>query len=165
MTPPKRDEEMGLETIYSAIKNHTALSFAELKLKAQKDAHNMDYYTFMRDVYSGKDNPTIEECEQNSLMQFINEYLTCCKIYSGWVKCGKIFILDRRERLIMALYENDGTNHKSIVHYNPLGVDLIEISINNRYFFEDVDEGVYELSRDPEGLIKELDKQIRYEKV
>ena len=145
----------GLDQIEFTLKNYSAITFAETKLQAEKDAPNRDYYTYMRNCYSGKDNPTIEECEQNAFLQFINEYKKCCEIYAGWVSNGKVFILDKRDKLVLFLYKKDDVAHSSIVHYNPLNVDLIEQSCPNNHFFKEFESGRYDMSTNEDLIIKE----------
>lgn len=145
----------GLEQIEFTLKNYSAITFAETKLQAEKDAPNRDYYTYMRNCYSGKDNPTIEECEQNAFIQFLNEYKKCCEIYAGWLINGKVFILDKRDKLVLFLYKKDDIAHSSVVHYNPLNVDLIELSCPNNHFFKEFENGRYDMSTNENLIIKE----------
>jgi len=150
----------GLEQIEFTLKNYSAITFAETKLKAEKDAPNRDYYTYMRNCYSGKDNPTIEECEENAMRQFIAEYGKCCEIYAGWLKNGKIFILSRKEKFVLFLYKKDDNSHSAVTHYNPLNVDCFEWGMSNKYFFEGLEKYEYDLSIDEQLMIKECDELI-----
>jgi hypothetical protein len=150
----------GLEQIEFTLKNYSAISFAETKLQAEKDAPNRDYYTYMRNCYSGKDNPTIEECEQNAFSQFINEYKKCCDIYAGWIDNGKVFILDKRDMVVLFLYKKNDVAHSSVVHYNPLNVDLVEQSCPNNHFFKEFENGRYDMSTKEDLLIKECDELV-----
>lgn len=154
----------GLEKIEFTLKNYSAITFAETKLQAERDNQNRDYYTYMRNRYSGKDNPTIEECEQNAFIQFVNEYKKCCEIYSGWVSNGKVFILDRRDKLVLFLYKKDDVAHSSVVHYNPLNVDLIEQSCSNNHFWREFENGRYDISGNEDLIIKECDELTGCEK-
>jgi hypothetical protein len=147
-----------LNQIIKTLKEETAFSFAEKKLEKLKS--QKDYSEMMKQCYSGKDNPTIEECEENALRTFISEYAKMCEIYSGWLKNGKVFILDKRDKFILALYKVDDIAHKAISHYNPLNVDCIEQSTSNNHFFKEL-EIRFEISADEEMLIKECDELVK----
>lgn len=144
----------GLDQIVFTLKNYSALSFAETKLAAIKEnckKRNENYHSYMSDLFSGN----IEECEQLAIIQYINEYKKCCEIYAGWIANGKVFILDRRDKLVLFLYKKDKTTHSAVVHYNPLNVDLIEYSCPNFQFFKDFEAGRYDVSVNEDLIIKE----------
>jgi hypothetical protein len=143
-----------LNQIIKTLRNYTAFSFAKNKLDILRRDKN--YQEMMKQCYSGKDNPTIEECEENAIRTFIYEYAKMCEIYAGWLKNGKVFILDKRDRFILALYKVDDIAHKAITHYNPLNVDCIEHSISNKHFFEQLNIR-FDISTNEELLIKECD--------
>jgi len=145
----------GLDQIIFTLKSYSAITFAESKLQAERDTPNRDYPAYMRNTYSGKDCPTILECEENAFIQFINEYKKCCEIYAGWLKNGKVFILDRRDKLVLFLYKRDDVSHSSVVHYNPLNVDLVEQSCPNNHFFKEFENGRYDMSNNEDLIIKE----------
>ncbi len=146
-----------LNQIIKTLREETAFSFAEKKLEILRS--KKDYEETMKQYYSGKDNPTIEECEENALRTFISEYAKMCEIYSGWLKNGKVFILDKRDKFILALYKVDDIAHKAITHYNPLNVDCVEQSTSNNQFFKEL-EIRFEISADEELLIKECDELV-----
>lgn len=148
----------GLDQIVFTITNYSAITFAETKLKCERDDNHKDYYAHMRSCYSGEENPTIEKCEQNALLQFIREYSKCCEVYAGWVANGKVFILDRRDNVVLFLYKKDDISHSALVHYNPLNIDLIEQSCPNNHFFKEVEAGRYDISINETLIIKECDQ-------
>lgn len=147
-----------LKRIIKTLRDFTAFSFAENKLDNLRRDEN--YQEMMKQCYSGKDNPTIEECEENALRTFISEYSKMCEIYAGWLKNGKVFILDKRDKFILALYKVDDIAHKAISHYNPLNIDCIEQSTSNNQFFKEL-EIRFEISADEEMLIKECDELVK----
>ena len=147
-----------LNQIIKTLREETAFSFAENKLETLRS--QKDYSEMMKQCYSGKDNPTIEECEETALRTFISEYAKMCEIYSGWIKNGKVFILDKRDRFVLALYKVDDIAHKAIAHYNPLNVDCIEQSTSNNHFFKEL-EIRFEISADEKMLIKECDELVK----
>ena len=149
-----------LEIIRDILKNYTAFSFAEKKLQAERDSPNRDYFTYMRNSYSGKDNPTIEECEENAKRQFISEYSKCCQLLTGWQFNGSVFILDRRNKFVLFLYHKDNSAHKAVTHYNPLEYDCYEWGMSNERFFEGLKKGEFDLSTNENELIKECDVLI-----
>ena len=147
-----------LNQIIKTLSKETAFSFAENKLEILKS--QKDYGETMKQCYSGKDNPTIQECEENALRTFISEYAKMCEIYAGWIKNGKVFILDKRDRFVLALYKVDDIAHKAISHYNPLNIDCIEQSTSNKHFFEQLNIR-FDISTDEELLIKECDELVK----
>ena len=147
-----------LNRIIKTLRDYTAFSFAETKLDNLRREEN--YQEMMKQCYSGKDNPTIEECEENALRTFVYEYAKMCEIYAGWLKNGKVFILDKRDKFILALYKVDDIAHLAISHYNPLNVDCIEQSVSNNHFFKEL-ENRFEISADEEMLIKECDELVK----
>ena len=147
-----------LNQIIKTLKEETAFSFAEKKLEILRS--QKDYSEMMKQCYSGKDNPTIEECEENAIRTFISEYQKMCEIYAGWLKNGKVFILDKRDHFILALYKVDDIAHKAISQYNPMNVDCIEQSISNKHFFEQLNIR-FDISTNEELLIKECDLLIK----
>jgi len=147
-----------LNQIIKTLREETAFSFAEKKLEILRS--QKDYGGTMKQCYSGKDNPTIQECEENAIRTFVSEYAKMCEIYAGWIKNGKVFILDKRDRFVLALYKVDDIAHKAISHYNPLNIDCIEQSTSNNQFFKEL-EIRFEISADEEMLIKECDELVK----
>lgn len=147
-----------LKRIIKTLRDYTAFSFAETKLDNLRCEEN--YQEMMKQYYSGKDNPTIEECEENAIRTFVSEYAKMCEIYAGWLKNGKVFILDKRDKFILALYKVDDIAHSAIANYNPLNVDCIEQSVSNNQFFKEL-ENRFEISADEEMLIKECDELVK----
>jgi hypothetical protein len=147
-----------LNQIIKTLREETAFSFSENKLEILRS--KKDYREIMKQYYSGKDNPTIQECEENALRTFISEYAKMCEIYAGWIKNGKVFILDKRDHFILALYKVDDITHKAISHYNPLNIDCIEQSTSNKHFFEQLNIR-FDISTDEELLIKECDELVK----
>lgn len=153
----------GLETIISAITEYSAIGFAETKLKSIADGcrkRNEDYYSYMRDVFTAKDDPAIQECEEHAFLQYLDEYKKCCELYAGFIRNGKVFILDLVEKVVFFLYRVDEYSHKSVVHYNPLKLDLIERSFPNRRFIRELERGTHDLSKDESFLIKKCDELV-----
>lgn len=147
-----------LKRIIKTLRDYTAFSFAETKLDNLRREEN--YQEMMKQCYSGKDSPTIEECEENAIRTFVFEYAKMCEIYAGWLKNGKVFILDKRDKFILALYKVDDIAHSAIANYNPLNVDCIEQSVSNNQFFKEL-ENRFEISADEETLIKECDELVK----
>jgi len=147
-----------LNQIIETLKEHTAISYADEKL--QNLRRQEDYQEIMKQCYSGKDNPTIDECWENATVAFVSEYQKMSEIYAGWLKNGKVFILDKRDRFVLALYKVDDIAHKAITHYNPMNVDCIEQSISNKHFFEQLNVR-FDISTNEELLIEECDLLIK----
>lgn len=117
------------------------------------------YMDFLHDMFSGD---TIEEAEQVALDQFRKTHQEYVKILKGFETNGKIYYLDRKEKVLFALYEKfkvkDGKTgySRAITHYNPQGVDVIEQTLSDEVFFDNIESGIYNVSTDEEALISEL---------
>ena len=142
-------------------------------MKYYKDSKEFPLFNYIRIVdtkdffyvikgYDGEaiEGADIKECEENAIRTFVSEYSKMCEIYSGWLKNGKVFILDKRDKFILALYKVDDISHSAIVNYNPLNVDCIEQSVSNNQFFKEL-ENRFEISADEEMLIKECDELVK----
>jgi hypothetical protein len=152
-----------LQIIKDVLTNYTAFSFADEKLSAVKKGvskRNENYYEYMSQVFSGAENPTIDECEETAKREFIAEYGKCCDLYSYWQKNGKLFILDRKNKFVLFLYKKDEERHIAVTHYNPLNYDCFEWGMSNKEFFEGLENGDFDLSADENDIIKECDLLI-----
>lgn len=150
----------GIHDISFTLKEYSAIDFAQIKIDAIRRVNKLNYYQVMKDLFSGKEDPTLEECEQNAFRQYLNEYKNCCEVYLGWMDNGRVFILDKGEKLVLALYKKDEFGHSAIVHYNPLKVDLIEKSIPIKTFQKGFESGRYDLSTNEDWIVKECDNLI-----
>jgi hypothetical protein len=149
-----------LQIIKDVLTNHTAYSFADEKLSAVKKGvseRNENYYEYMYQVFSGAKNPTIEECEENANRQFISEYGKCRELLTGWQKNGSLFILDRKNKIVLFLYKKDKERHSAVSHYNPTNYDCLEWAMSNNRFFAGLENGEFVLSKDEDELIKMCD--------
>lgn len=149
-----------LQEIEHIIRDYSAITFANSKLDSIKNLQCQNYHSYMRDCFSGEDNPSIEQCEQNAFLQFINDYKKLCEIYAGWIANGKVFILDKFYKVVLFLYKRDEVAHSSVVHYNPLNVDLIEMSCPNDVFFTELYNGRFDVSQNESQTIKECNALI-----
>lgn len=121
------------------------------------------YYDFMRDMFSGKDNPTIEECEANAKRQFAKNHQQYVNMLLGFKENGELFYLDRKEKVVYFMFnKRKGITAgrylglQAFVHYNPTNVDVIELAINDEAFFEGIENRRYNVSTDDGRLIEEL---------
>ncbi len=124
---------------------------------------------------SGK-NPTFEQSVEASRRSKLDQYAKDISMYTGWVKNGKIFVLNKKEKFVSFLYEITRAGHsldskpKTIslrTHYNPRNVDCVEQHIWAKRFPIDASFKVspmtndeYEISTDEKKLIKQCDKLI-----
>ena len=152
-----------LKLIIDVLKNKTAFSFADEKLSQVKKGvleRKENYYDYMYQVFSGSENPTLDECEINAKAQYVSEYARCCDLFTGWIKNGSIFILDRRNKFVLFLYQKDNIRHKAITNYNPLNYDCYEWSMPNKQFFKGLETGEFDLSKNENDIINECNKLI-----
>lgn len=150
----------GLDYIKNVLDGFTAIEFAEYKLGLAKSETGDDYEEYMSDMYAGD----LANCEKLAFCSHLDNYAQCIEIYSGWVKNGKVFIMDKRDKVIFALYSKDDKSHQAYTHYNPLEVDVISYGMGNVFLVEGIDSGRYELSANEAELIIELNKLIESSK-
>lgn len=179
-----------LDVITEIITNYTPFSYAEKMLEKEKANFSLtimngisgeikhvrpdDYYEYMRQTWHWEEKPPLEECIEKSRMSKLEAYANAIKMYTGWVKNGKLFVLNRKEKFVSFLYEvvKDGNNLDSKpqtvslhAHYNPLNVDCFEESMSHKYLFDQVvNGGHYDISTDENRMITECDLLIKYEK-
>ena len=171
-----------LQYIKEIITNHTAVQYAEMMLEKEKKnctihifnastrkviQKNMNYYEYMKQTWHWEDNPPIEECIEASRISKLNEYAEAVQMYSGWIKNGKLFVLNKREAFVSFIYKIDkeslmrDSKIKSVIvrtNYNPREVDCIEESLNPRYFSEMISDEHYDISKNEKELNALCDK-------
>lgn len=144
-----------LSAIKQIISTKTAFQYADEMLKLEKE-NSKDYYESMRAMWSGKDNPTLEECIEASRMSKLNRYAEAIKLYTGWISNGKVFVLDKEDKIVYFLYNkrSDGVT-ELYNHFNPLNVDRISEHVNSKCLSEYIVTGKYDVSADEEAIIGE----------
>jgi len=110
--------------------------------------------------FFGFENSSLEECEINALKQFREEFYKMEKILEGFFNNGQMYILHKRDLFVIAIYEINEKSYKGIVHYNPLNVDCIEISIP-RNQFENQFEKMLDVSNNENLIIEECNELIK----
>lgn len=171
-----------LEYIEYIITNHTAMMYAEIMLGKEKNScegthynlatHtvttiDMTYKEYMTQAWSTKNKATLEECIEASRISKLNHYAKMIEMYTGWVKNGKLFVLNKKEKFVSFLYELKRESEsldspiKSVIirtNYNPLKVDCIEDNINPKYLSKQISDENYDISQNELQLIEDCNK-------
>jgi len=132
------------------------------EIKKRYSPYSDVYYEFMRDMFSGKDKPTIQECEDTALREFAKNHERYCDIIRGFKECGELYYLDSKDLVIFMIFEvrkSEGKKtggHKSMCNYNPLNFDVIEQAVPDNMFFEGIESGRYKVSNNEAELEAEL---------
>jgi hypothetical protein len=165
-----------LKYIEEIITNYSAVKYAEIMLEKEKENFTLleyntqigktketkpSYYEYMKQMWHWKDNPPIEECVEASRLSKLNKYAEMVQMYSGWIKNGRLFVLNKKEGFVSFLYklEKEGYTLNSKIrtvvirtNYNPKGVDCIEDNINPKYFSEMISDEHYDISKNEKEL-------------
>ena len=176
--------ELQLNKIKDIITKFTATQYAEMMVQQEKEnfclttintstgavkEEKPEYYEYMRQTWHWEEKPSLEACIESSYISKLNQYAEAVKMYTGWVKNGKLFILNKEEKFVSFLYgiKKDGFNLDSkpqsallYTHYNPLNVDCIEESIAHEHIFNQLFGGKYDISTDEHQLIGECELLI-----
>lgn len=151
-----------LEYIKTTIEQHTALSFAEQMLSMAKMQFSTteSYYDYLYHLFSNDPSPTIEELEGQLIDTYAKLYVNYVKMLEGWKSHGSLFVLDKRNNLVMFIFNIDDVTHDAYVHYNPTKFDCIKWSMPNNTFFKGVEDDDFVLSKDETEMIRECDARI-----
>lgn len=165
-----------LQRIEEIITNYTAIEYAEMMIEQEKENFVLatlntttgeiqetkpSYYEYMKQVWHWEDNPTLEDCVQASRLSKLNKYSEAIQMYTGWVKNGKLFVLNKKEGFVSFLFklEKDGNALNSKVHsvvtrinYNPKEVDCIEDYLSPKYFEDMISDEYYDISKNEQEL-------------
>jgi hypothetical protein len=165
-----------LDEIKKIITEFTPMEWASMQLEVEKEnctlttlntstgkvsSTQVDYYEYMAKTWHNKDKPPITECIENSLVAKLEYFSRLVALYTGFVKTGRLFVLNKKERFVSFYFakghpgQNDGFSNL-YVHYNPLGIDVVEETIFNKHLSRDY----YEISTDEEALITKCDSLI-----
>ncbi len=129
-----------------------------------------EYYEYMRQTWHWEKNPTLEACIDNSITSKMLEYAEMVKLYAGWIKNGRLFVLNKKGKYVSFLYEvkrefafldSKPISAMLYTHYNPLNVDCIEESVKHEYLFDGIMSDTYDISVYEEEMIKACDLLIK----
>ncbi len=178
------EKQTSLTRIKEIISTQTAVQYANSRLNHEAEncylttmnastgeikETESTYYEYMRQTWHWEENPPINACIENSMISKLNEYAEMVNIYAGWIKNGKLFVLNKKEKFVSFLYEvkKDGysLDAKPIsanlyTHYNPLNVDCIEESVNHSHLFDGIMSDTYVISVYEDEMIKVCDLLI-----
>lgn len=180
-----KESQFALNNIKNIIESFTAKEYADFMIEEEKVNFSLttfnsstgeakeekpEYYEYMRQTWHWEEKPTLEACVENSYISKLNQYADFVKMYTGWVKNGKLFVLNKEEKFVSFIYDikkDGGTLDAKPVsavlytHYNPLNVDCIEESIAHEHIFNQLfGDGKYDISTDEHQLIGECELLI-----
>ncbi len=180
-TNTDKTDELTLEAIKTIISTYSADEYAQQCIEKEKASSilstintatnqivdiEVSYYEYMKQTWSGKDNPTLEECIQASYSSKLEYYAQAVLMYVGFLKNGKVFVLDKEDKVIYFIYKKEQPHGTALswtnlfIHYDPLGKDIIEESVQTERLFSEHEKGRYDFSCDQKRLINELDELI-----
>lgn len=84
-------------------------------------------------------------------------YSMHCEVMAGFIECGKVFVLNRNDKIVFFLAGNKDGIAWLIPHYNPLNVDCIEQRTSVDHIFKNEANGIWDFSKDENKVIAELD--------
>lgn len=112
------------------------------------------------DLYGGysKNNQEPENVVKDRLIaSCLRRYATHCEAMAGFIECGKVFVINRRDKIVFFLAGNKDGVAWLIPHYNPLNVDCIEQRTPVDHIFKNEANGIWDFSKDESKIISELD--------
>lgn len=170
-----------LDQIKNIITEFTPMQWANMQLQKEKEdctlttlntttgkvsSTQVDYYEYMAKTWHSKDKPPIVECIENSLHAKLEDFSRLIALYTGFVKNGRLFFLNKKEKYVCFICESDwpSSNHGFVgghIHYNPLHVDIIAERIPDKRILDNhLSYDNYEISTDEQDLIAKCDSLI-----
>ncbi len=101
-----------LQYIELIISMYSATEYAEMMIQKEKENFKLtifnsndgqfkevwtSYHNYMRSTWHSDDNAPLEQCIDASRMSKLNYYAEIVRLYTGWVKNGKLFVLNKKE--------------------------------------------------------------------
>lgn len=160
-----------LERIKYCIENFTAEQYAEIMMEEERETFSLtimnmktgsvkktkpEYYEYMKATW-GNENSTIESCIERSRISKLDEYAKYIHLYTGFIRNGGVFVLNKEEKFVSFIYEIKEKLAMLYTHYNPSKADCIEESINSKYLFNNMLKNKYDFSKDENAMIKQCD--------
>lgn len=109
-----------LKYIEEIITNYTATEYADMMLKKESENFTLttynsktgemketkpSYHEYMRQTWHYNISATLEECIESSRISKLNQYAEFITMYSGWIKNGRLFVLNKKEGFVSFLYK------------------------------------------------------------
>jgi hypothetical protein len=92
----------------------------------------------------------------------LRRYAMHCEVIAGFIECGKVFVINRADKIVFILAGNKDGIAWLIPHYNPLNVDCVEQRTSVDHIFKNTGSGIWDFSKDEDKLISELDAMLNY---
>lgn len=178
-----------LKHIIDTITNYTAIQYADMMLDRERVANNklhlfnvktgshkeqeIPYIEYMKSTWGYNGSEDLESCIERSRVSKLKEYAHYIVLYTGFIKNGRVFVLNKKEKFVSFLWDirngdklQSSNGHKVGVtdlytHYNPLNVDCISESVSSIHLFDKIGNNDYEISCDEKWIISECDKLIK----
>lgn len=170
MKKEEKENPNGIELMEFIIGKPSALEYADQMIVYEKemtDEQGKDYEKYMKETYAEKEDATLEECIEASKFYHLKYYSYLIDVYIGFRKYGKVFVLDREQKVVCLIFDQDESEtekekgHKITslyVYYNPLGFDITGYDICSDCM---KDSDKIDFSKDADKLVKELDELIK----
>lgn len=144
-----------LHFIEETLKHHSAQSYYRQLYDRAEEKYSDKINHYLQTAF-GDGNTGTKTCMDRFKTSSYNRYAEMIKLYNGWIKNGRVFILDKEQRHIYFLYKSDNLTANIYTHYNPFNYDCIEAGIKASHFNTEIRNERYDISQDDELLIKEL---------
>jgi len=163
-----------LQEIEEIITTYTAMDFAQLLLDREQESttitvfnnrsgirtEKVSYVEYMKHTWGSQDDNDIDVLICRSRDSKLKEYAKYIQLYTGFNKQGKVFVLNKEDKIVSFLYAEEGKIAKLYTHYNPLEIDCIESSCSSEYLFRKMMVNLYDFSKSESEMIKECDRLI-----
>lgn len=173
-----------IQQIEKILNDYTTFSYAYMLLEQEKNQikhhvtifdgnssyeEEVSYEDYMRINWGCKNDDILFDCRERSRMSKMNEYRDLLDKYCGWVKHGRIYVLNKKEMFVSFLFgevpetnlldnmSGLGKRLQLCTHYNPLKVDCIEQTVKPTIVH---DSKKYKLSTIEKELVEECEKLI-----
>jgi hypothetical protein len=144
-----------LQDIENFISTQSALRFADIiEIEKLKDKSGLyEEYSI--------DGSELESIIVDRLrVSCLHRYKTHIEAYAGFIECGRVFVLNRADKILFFLAGNEDGVAWLIPHYNPLSVDVIEQRTSNNEIFHQPSREIWDFSKDEERMINELNSLL-----
>lgn len=144
-----------LQDIEIFISTQSAMQFAMIVVD-EKSKNKEDLYACWAKDY----NEPIEVVQSRLVLSCLKKYEEHIKAYRGFNECGKVFVLNRVEKVLYFLCDKTNGIARLITQYNPLNLDVFETSINSDYLFGQINKNQWDVSLSEADLRRELDELL-----
>lgn len=113
------------------------------------------------DMYAKSNDEDLLVVMERLEVSCMDKYKEHLVVYAGFIENGKVFVLNKKHKILFFLAGSENGNARLIPNYNPLNVDIIEASYQIDQILGNSSEDVWVVSKNEEELIITLDKIIK----